>query len=321
MCDAKEMKIMYDFVIKRFQLAESFQKLKETIQMNFKLPINDFISKYRIYYLNSLTNNNDSLLKESDYKQLLNWIESNKINLVKIFVEEIKADEIEIKLESNSNYNKTSKEKRLPSINKLKKSPVMKLKREVKNLKMSTPSLKMKKRIRSKTKSNMPIKVYSRLRNSIFRKRTIKRGRKSKRQKEVINNNLALRNLKSKRNLIRPFKKEKKFRYKNNVKSDDSKIEKWFLYARFNIRQYKKTEDKNSSYVITYEGKNKIKIQFRIRGPDKKFHCRGKLVNFVKEGYDEKWDMTSGINRMENFLNYSLENFEKLDKKIFLNRF
>ena len=110
-------------------------------------------------------------------------------------------------------------------------------------------------------------------------------------------------------------KKEKKFKYKNNMKSDDGKIEKWFLNARYLIRNYKKTEDKNSSYVITYEGKNKIKVQFRIRGPDRKFKCSGKLLYFEKDGYDDNWDMETGTNKMEGFLNYELDNFEDLVKE------
>ena len=117
------------------------------------------------------------------------------------------------------------------------------------------------------------------------------------------------------------IKKEKKFKYKNNLKSDDGKIEKWFLNARYLIRKYKKTEDKNSSYVITYEGKNKIKVQFRIRGPDRKFKCSGKLLYFEKDGYDDKWDMETGTNKMERFLNYALDNFEDLDRTVNLFKF
>jgi len=109
---------------------------------------------------------------------------------------------------------------------------------------------------------------------------------------------------------------QNKPKHKSNMKSDDGKVEKWFLNARYQLRKYKKTEDKTSSYVITYEGKNKVKIQFRIRGADRKFKCSGKLVYFHKDGYDQKWDMETGTKRMENYLNYALDNFEGLDRKV-----
>ena len=102
-----------------------------------------------------------------------------------------------------------------------------------------------------------PIKKPTKLRNNIKKTRA-KRGRKSIIEKgikaSIFDTSKVYSVIKSKikRKTTKAFKNEKKFRYKNNVKSDDSKIEKWFLYARFNIRQYKKTDDKNSSYVITF---------------------------------------------------------------------
>ena len=150
--------------------------------------------------------------------------------------------------------------------------------------------------------------------------KNIKEEKESERDFETTNDPSTLDDLSQKK--TRKYqKKDKKFKYKNNMKSDDGKIEKWFLNARYLIRKYKKTEDKNSSYVITYEGKNKIKVQFRIRGPDRKFKCSGKLVYFEKDGYDDKWDMETGTNKMENFLNYALDNFEDLERTVNLYKF
>lgn len=120
-------------------------------------------------------------------------------------------------------------EKRLVAFNnRYKKAPIIKLKREVKNCILYSPSVKLKMRIHRKTnKENFPKLVSTRLFNSIklIRIRIIKTHRKSNRQKEhlvsAFNNKVSS---KSKRKIIKPFKKAKMFRYPANLKSDNRTI-------------------------------------------------------------------------------------------------
>ena len=345
----QEMKIMFDFIIRRFPCSEnSFQAIKELVSANFNIPLDQINTKYKIFYLDSKFHE-IPLSSENDIKLMLSILSDHKINKVKLQVKELNdliiipnseqdlltnfCDSANPK-ESESSYLSFKRVRGRPkktdihvsshpNHNQNKKKRMIKEIQSYWNFKFPSPINKLSRRRIYKGRS-----LFERKNKRIlkFREKNLKKNNfienklrtlaKSKKDLNFAINN-DKENIKNSINVV-PFKK---FRYKNNVKSDDSKIEKWFLNARFLIRQYKKAEDKNSSYVITYEGKNKIKIQFRLRGSDKKFHCKGKLVHFDNDGYDEKWDSQTGIKKMELFLNYALENFEQLGKKVSLYEF